>query len=407
LMVYHNRFNTAKGWIRTSAVYSVKTGNGSERTLVQKNLGEGLGLHSDESCFCIFRDHVSGMEYIRNSKELFEKGLYVELEAYKYHLFLDFYEVQDSERHQYAHLTAYLDGCGVPNIEDALREIFLRPLHHPFEDLVNTSMFKRLMDARMTGPDGQMDQEFINEVGQKTMHLLREIKQFSVGTGDETVLAKGLQQEMKVIFQLPVLENLLPASKSQKYKAVIRYLKTNLIDTPSIWAGLFSWLFVHSLGKIVSESDFEQQSRTWIDEWLFGRIINNVLQDIGTDDPSARQTVTIIKLLTSHQRWFEVHAPEKERAHQVLETLLKDDEIQQFLQVNRYHNVLWFNQEAFEQLLRWMMVVAVIETCSDSLRPKTEVREEIIRHYDIIHKLHQSGDESGYQVGRLLEIMKG
>ena len=50
---------------------------------------------------CIFRDPVNNLEYIRNSKELHEKGLYIELEAYKCQVFTSFREVQDNEWHQY------------------------------------------------------------------------------------------------------------------------------------------------------------------------------------------------------------------------------------------------------------------------------------------------------------------
>ncbi len=141
LVVYHNRYADARGWIRSSVAYLVKT-DGGQRTLVQKNLGQGLGLHADGNFFCIFRDHVTGLEYIRSSQELYQSGLYVELGAYKYHVFLDFREVQDNEWHQYAHLTAYLNGRGVPSIDEALKETLLRPVHYPFKELVNADMFR-------------------------------------------------------------------------------------------------------------------------------------------------------------------------------------------------------------------------------------------------------------------------
>ena len=97
--------------------------------------------------FCIFRDQVAGMEYIRPSNELLEQGLYVELGAYKCHVFLDFRQVRDDPLHQYAQLTSFLAGRGVPNIDEALKELFLRPIHYPFKDLVNADMFLRLRDA--------------------------------------------------------------------------------------------------------------------------------------------------------------------------------------------------------------------------------------------------------------------
>ncbi|MFQ5595411.1 MAG: alpha-amylase family glycosyl hydrolase, partial [Anaerolineae bacterium] len=180
LVVYHNKYAEARGWVRTSVAYSVKIGlegdralrPGSGRALVQKTLGEGLDLHNDESYFCIFRDHVAGLEFIRSSRELSEQGLYIELSAFKYHVFLDFREVQDNEWHQYAHLAAYLGGRGVPSIEEALREVFLQPIHEPFKELVNAGLFRQLMDARVTEPDEEPDTELLDEVEQKTLHLL-------------------------------------------------------------------------------------------------------------------------------------------------------------------------------------------------------------------------------------------
>jgi len=56
--------------------------------LVQKSLGQGLGL-PDEG-YVIFKDYVTGLEYIRSCRELMEKGLYVELGGYQCHVFMDF-----------------------------------------------------------------------------------------------------------------------------------------------------------------------------------------------------------------------------------------------------------------------------------------------------------------------------
>ncbi len=146
LVVYNNKFAEARGWIHTSAAYSVKKGQGDslpgagERRLIQKTLGEGLGLHSDENHFCIFRDHISGLEYIYSSQELCDKGLYVELGAFKYVVYLDFREVDDDEVHLYRQLNARLGGRGVPSIGEALREM-LHPQEQP-EPVPTTEPFK-------------------------------------------------------------------------------------------------------------------------------------------------------------------------------------------------------------------------------------------------------------------------
>jgi 4-alpha-glucanotransferase len=127
LVLYNNKFSEARGWIRTSAAYSVKTGQGDDRVLVQKTFGEGLGLRRDWRYFTIFRDQVTGLEFIRNSQKLCDEGLYAELGAFKYSVFLDFREVEDNAEGHYAQLAARLGGRGVPSIDDALREMFAPP----------------------------------------------------------------------------------------------------------------------------------------------------------------------------------------------------------------------------------------------------------------------------------------
>jgi 4-alpha-glucanotransferase len=89
-----------------------------------------VGLHSDPDHFCIFRDHLSGLEHIYSSQELCDKGLYVELGAFKYLVYLDFREVEDDQEHQYSRLAARLAGRGAPSIDEALR-VMLGPQQPP------------------------------------------------------------------------------------------------------------------------------------------------------------------------------------------------------------------------------------------------------------------------------------
>jgi glycosidase len=410
LVVYHNKYAETRGWIRTSAAYAVKTGAEGEtspssvggRVLAQKCLGEGLGLHNDGSSFTIFRDHTTGLEYIRRSKDLFDEGLYVELAAYKCHVFLDFREVQDNEWHHYAQLTSYLNGRGVPNVEAALRELFLQPVHYAFRELVNAGVLSRLIDCRLADRDEQLNAEVISQVEQKVAHVIGEAKKLTGGTGDGTALAREVRQKLEALLRLPVLRSRFPVPRSRQYERATEYVEAGLRDDRAAWPTLLGWLFTHALGRVVDEAGFQQIGRSWIDEWLLGKIIAGALRDLGLDDGAAWQAVATIKILTSHQLWFEIHASGEERAYQVLESWLKDDDVQQFLQVNRYQGVLWFNKEAFEQLLWWMLVVAVVAISSDPRRPADEVTREIAEHYDVVRKVQQAEEESGHQVEKLL-----
>ncbi len=104
LIIYHNRFADTRGWIKTSAAYLDK-GSGDLR---QKSLAEGLSLPFEG--FVIFKDYVTHLEYIRSCAGLWEKGLYVELNAYQCHTFMDFRFVESSE---WEIVNSALKGAGV------------------------------------------------------------------------------------------------------------------------------------------------------------------------------------------------------------------------------------------------------------------------------------------------------
>jgi len=107
LVIYHNRYAHTAGWIRTSAAYMDKaTGQ-----LRQRSLADGLGLREEFACF---RDHVSGLEYIRSCGELAGHGLYVELDGYQCHVFLEFRFVSGEP---WRGLHAALNGRGVPSLQ--------------------------------------------------------------------------------------------------------------------------------------------------------------------------------------------------------------------------------------------------------------------------------------------------
>jgi hypothetical protein len=372
---------------------------------MRKDLGGGLGLTADQAYFSIFRDNVTGLEYIRNSKELCDKGLYVELGAYKYHVFIDFREIRDNEWHQYANLTAYLNGRGVPNLEEALKEMFLQPVQYALKELVNVAVFHRLMDARLKKPEDQPDQELMSEIEQKATNLLREAKRLSEGMEDELTISPEMRRKLEVILYLPTMANRFPWSVPPEGKTAAEYLMEKLIGETSPWYTIFNWLFVHALGRVVSQTDSEERSRSWIDEWRLGKTIASVLGDLELEETSVWKSVSVVKLLTRHQRWYRVKRSGQNPAYRVLESLLKDGEVHQFLQVNRYNDTLWFNKEAFNELRWWLFLAAAVEISSDPLRSAYEVVKDVEECYTIIKTLHQAEKKSSCQLEKLLEAI--
>jgi hypothetical protein len=139
---------------------------------------------------------------------------------------------------------------------------------------------------------------------------------------------------------------------------------------------------------------------------LLGKLVAGALQDLGLDAGTAWWAVGTVKILISHHSWYDLDATGPEQAYQVLASWLRDGEVQQFLQVNRYQGVLWFNHEAFEELLGWMLAVAVITVGADHRQAPGAIAEHIAACYDVVMTLQQAEEASEYQVAKLLEAAK-
>ena len=415
LVVYHNKYADARGWIRNSAAYSTKAGDGDVRTLLQKNLGEGLGLHYSGEYYAVFRDHVAGLEFIRSSQEIHDEGLFVDLGAYRYQVFMDFREVRDNEWHQYAQLTEYLDGRGVPSIDEALREIFLQPIHYPFRELVNADTFRRLMNGRLKSPEEQVDADLLSEIEQKMAHLLRQIKDLTQTETEEDLmaeLARNQRNKAKAILGLPVLKDRYPPARSKKYSSALKLVESSIEsekdDEIKIlgFGILLAWTFTHELGRVIADEDYEERSRTWIDEWLFGKMIAQTYQDLGVEEGEAWWAVALVKLLCAHQNWYEIEAAHNKRAFLVLNAWLQDGDVRNFLHLNRYQDILWFNKESFDTLIRWMFMVAVVGILAAAEGNEEAVKDQILEQYEVIEQLQKAVSKSDYQVEKLLDASK-
>jgi glycosidase len=409
LVVYHNKYATTKGWIRNSAAFAVK--EAGEKRLKQMRLGEGLGLANQAQQFVIFREQFTGLEFIRSCQEMWEKGLYVELEAYKCHVFLDFRQVQDNEWYQYRALCDYLNGRGVPSMDEALREIFLQPVHYAYRELVNGGFFRWVMDNRSNVNTLNIERSnhttVLDEAGEKTNRLLREIKSLAKGTGEIEETANEICNKLVAAMSLPnspAVRALQPKGKKAK-KNYLDPVTSGLVSRlagggEDAWGTLLAWLFTHRLGGIVARQNATEISRSWMDEWLLGKIIARTLQDMGLAENAAWRDVTLIKILISHNISPQLSAFS-------LQKLLADGDVQRYISVNRYQDILWFNKEAFEELLSWLCVTAIVDlTGVGEPQDLNSLQKQIGAVCEIVRKLLVAEEASGFQVEKLLEAAK-
>ncbi len=395
LFVFNNRYAPAKGWIHRSVAFSVKEVHRETRRLVQKDLKDGLGLILDGRHFTVFRDHVSNLEYIRENEDLAQKGLFVELQAYQYHVFLDFRQVEDNEWHHFRQLCGYLSGRGVPSVEETMREIFLQPIHRYFRELVNPSFFRHILITHKDIVNHELllpPTVLTDEVTSKLSNLLGEIKTYTGSSQDEQALIDEVTAKLTALIQSHPFTQDITDSDTDIHTLLSRELS----------ASHLAWLFVHVLGGLIDGAGIRQEiSRSWIDEWLFGRIIGETLAELGYDEKETHAAQMLIKIFTTHQNWCDELNPRK-----ILSSLMADGDVHYFLGVNRYQGILWFSKEAFEDMIAWMHFTAGVSVMSRKGVEEKELLGELRACFTTIDTLHSASLSSGYQLEKLITTVR-
>ncbi|HOW53965.1 MAG TPA: alpha-amylase family glycosyl hydrolase [Syntrophorhabdaceae bacterium] len=394
LFIFNNRYSSVKGWVHRSVAFSVREDSAEKRGLIQRDLGAGLGINPQAGHYMIFRDHVTNLEYIRSNRELAEKGLFVELGAYHYHVFIDFREIEDNEWQHFSQLCTYLDGRGVPDIDGTIRELFLQPIHRHFRELVNAPLFRYVLTTHkdlMNREILQPPQGLNDEVRGKLYNLLMEIKTFTASSGDENAVADEIAGKLKALITSHPFTEDITDSETDIHAVLFRELS----------ASHLAWLFVHLLGGIVDgQAARDEISRSWIDEWLFGRIIGETLAEFGYDETEIYRSQVLVKIFTTHQSWCDEESPLA-----ILTSFMNDSDVQHFLQVNRYQDVLWFSKEAFEDIIAWMHFTAGASIMSQKGMEEKGLLEELRSCFSIIDTLHQAFLSSGYQLEKLIKTV--
>jgi hypothetical protein len=414
LVIFHNRWADVHGWIKSSAAFKDK--NNKDDTLTQTTLGNGLGLNNDESYYTIFRDNVTGLQYIRNNRKIFEQGLYIELGAYKYQVYLDFQEIADNEFGQYKKLTEHLNGRGVPDIEEALKELYLQPIHHPFKEIINPGFFRWLVEnrAREEKTLSENYEALIAETQAKLKYLYRGINELTSQSIDPEPHISEILEKLDIALKLPTLLVDAPATKTKKLIQASRLIKFGINEVNSLvdgdakpWGILLGWLLTHSLGKVIPNKNHPEKSRRLMDDWLLEKFLVNTFQELGVNPESAWESTQCIKVLVSHQDWHKEHIASSKHALQILKTWLINPEVQGYLKIHEYQDVVWFNKEALESLLRWMLTIASISILADNAETSLskiddQSSKEIIKVYKPIERIYRASLRSEYNVEKLI-----
>jgi hypothetical protein len=425
LVVFNNRYSDSSGWIRRSCAV-VERDQGAERYRSQKSLSEGLSLRAQDGLFIIARDQITNLEYIFRSRDLAENGLYLSLGAYEHHVFLDFREAIDDEMGSYHHLSDFLNGRGVPRVSDALRELVLQPVLAPFGEIVDAGFIAYLSahkrglvvnDSPLISPSrkskrsplpkpSQLSPEVVNAAEEKLNRLLDGIQHMKGFHANRSRILTEFRAALSALLSLEVLasEYPLPASKNYaEFLAGLAQQEINPIQTRIRWVALSGWIYLRGLGLTSGSGDPVETTRSMIEEWRLLPAIEAAALAYGIPSESSGQVSATIRLLIGIQSWYTKFNQSPLR--QMVTDLFGQEEVRQFISVNRYKGILWFNQEAFTELIQWLSIVAVIEALSDPGGGAAVLAERALICRDLMGKLQAAEKVSEYQVEKLFAAL--
>ncbi len=351
LVLYHNKFATARGWINLSAAYL------DDGELRQTFLWQGMGINPAENNFLCFHDHISGLEYIRSAKEISERGLYFELDAFKYRVFWDFNEVTDSVEEPWARIAHELKGEGVISLSDALNEMIYRDILFPFTETINQGSLEWLGKEL---ENGKLKKEVEKTFQKKSDALIKAVIKF------EKLDAKKIRNLDFINAYLSIL-NLanVPVSTfpgiSKLNKNLLKFLdvffKKQKEDQPDRLYVLLIVLFVRILHDLYAHHSDKKLHGTYFNKRAFNRAIEKTIPAKHLDAYRYNDLEQLIEISANTE---ELQDPQKE-APAFLENLFSDYMVQDYLKMNRYEDVTYFNKERFEELLDWMLVLYAVQ----------------------------------------------
>ncbi|NQT96846.1 MAG: alpha-amylase [Candidatus Marinimicrobia bacterium] len=363
LVLYNNAYQQANGWLRTSAAFNDKSVS-DKPNLRQVDLAQALNLPNDPNRYLVLREHTSGLEYLRHCSTIHEQGLPVSLNGYQYQVFWEMREVWDDQYGRYGQLHNMLNGQGVTSIEESIKDIFLKPVRDSFTAVFNEP---GLITVEL----------YINEI----VNLTNSQVKVALLSGEITESIAAVDQFIK----MPIDDK----------NGDFDYIKTGLTEEIAS-ATLRIWGLLRLIGKAVNTTEYQRFSRRLISELGLEQSITNILSAAGLPAEQIERQILLIKILCRYQHHLE--AATSEKARELFRDLLDDNEIHRFLGINRFEGIIYFNQEAIEDLTWWLTTITVVDlTISD--RPLDDLLK-------LLQRWQVAAIKSEFQLEKLLEELK-
>ncbi|MCP3176592.1 alpha-amylase family glycosyl hydrolase [Desulfuromonas sp. KJ2020] len=341
LVVYHNRFAETGGWLQHSAARLVP-GDGGEMVSERLTLAEVLGAGEGDRSFLRFRDHHSGLEYLQKSDELRQNGLYLQLPAYDYRVFLDFTLFQDDDG-SWQQLHGQLAGQPAKDLDLERDRLRFASLHHLLLRALAPDLTEDLLQAKPTTAAAQVSQR----LAETAAAFFSEFATCARRPSPDRTFGSRLQTET-----LRLASRLARSGRKKIHQTTFKALREKLLPTKSQdWRKriVLPFLLLHRLSELTGSTGSPAETAALL---LRFRLDDALRRHLDTEDKGP--DLALLHLLVKHQDFWV-----KESARDV-SRLLEDEAVARFLALHWHEGVQWFRQERFEDLLTGLLFTAVL-----------------------------------------------
>ena len=431
IIFYNNNYHQTSGWIRSGAV-AIPQKDGTYR---QDDLCAALGLHRDDLHYMIAREQHSGLWFIRSSKDLSERGLFVGLNGYESQVFLDISEAADREGAitgswdaRWARLNHELGGRGVKDLDEAILDIYLWELYTPLDEILSRDC---IVEFFHTTGDKAL---FVESFKEPVLAFAKAALKFIIGTeGGYTPFASEKRAEK--------LLSIKPEKHWQEFSAFINNMflfpeyafpgaevpNTNTARNRAIvcLAPVLSYGLLGMLRSVLGDST-GAEAVLLADHWLLFQKFERIWEGLGMNRDEAHRVAEIAKAVmartfadyTEPVPGLKDHAPDDE-ADRIAAALIldnyEDPDFRNLLGINRFDETTWFNKESLEELLFWVPRFLFPESGAALLGSTTtgktsteankalKARAKLIKA--VVASVKKAEAKSGYKFNELLDAL--
>jgi glycosidase len=385
LVLYNNSYYETEGSIAYSTP-KMTSGNGGMKR--PHHLTELLNFKAYREYYYIYTDHRTQLEYLISGKEISEQGFKIHLFGYQYRVSLKFREILD-EQGKYEKLYHLLNGKGVSSIDEAVKEMELLPLHSRYENFFSSDTIEKIREYFTYKPDKTKKPEEVSLPGKidKELHLLvEEFGSFANGKDSPQKIEKRYHDDLAAsrdFFQFWITHN--------QRKNVTKWMKgiDELLPVNSnmvINREYLTLLNLIVLKQLFNKKTDESKIFVLFDDLLISKPVKHILEKYA-DSTSIYYRIELIKVLL-HSFIAENHSLKIKKKNAVKKTVIKQNEnelsaikalldediVTNFIRVNEFKGITYFNKERFEELLRWLMLFNMITTTAALKKEKKDKR---------------------------------